>query len=57
MTKDLNKSEEEEISNIKVQNIIVRMINEWKEETHKLVSELKKKMNKQLKKLKENSSK
>jgi hypothetical protein len=28
MTKDLNKSEEEEISNIKVQNIIVRMINE-----------------------------
>jgi hypothetical protein len=32
-SKDLNNSEEEEISNTEFQKIIVRMINEFKEET------------------------
>jgi hypothetical protein len=36
-TKDLNKSKEKELSNIEFQNKIVRMINELKEETQKLV--------------------
>jgi ABC-type Fe3+-citrate transport system substrate-binding protein len=56
-TKDLNNSEEEEIANIKSPKIIVRMINELKEETQKLVSELKEDMNKQLRQLKEDSNK
>jgi hypothetical protein len=33
-TKDLNNNKDEKISNIEFQNIIVRMINELKEETH-----------------------
>jgi hypothetical protein len=37
--------------------IIVRMINELKEETHKLVTKLKEDMNEQLKEIKENSNK
>jgi hypothetical protein len=51
-TKDLNNREEEKISNIQFQKLIVRMINELKEETQKLVSDLKEDMNKQLNELK-----
>jgi hypothetical protein len=40
-TKDLNNSNEEETPNTEFQKIIVRMVNELKEETQKLVSELK----------------
>jgi hypothetical protein len=40
-TKGLNNSKEEKISNIEFQKIIVRVINKPKEETHKLVFELK----------------
>jgi hypothetical protein len=40
-TKDLNTSEEKEISNIEFQKIIERMINEFKEETQKLACHLK----------------
>jgi hypothetical protein len=46
----------EEISKIKFQKIIVRMINQLKEETQKLVSDLKEYMNKQLNELKENKT-
>jgi hypothetical protein len=48
-TKDRNNNEEEEISNIDFQNIIVKMINELKQEIQKLPSNLKEDMNKQLK--------
>jgi hypothetical protein len=37
-TKELNNSEGEDISNIELQRIIIRMINNLKEETHKLVN-------------------
>jgi DNA anti-recombination protein RmuC len=57
MNKDIYVSNKEEISNIECQKIIVRMINEPKEETHKLGSEIKEEMNKQLKELKEKSAK
>jgi hypothetical protein len=43
-TKVINKSKEKEISNIEFKKIIVRLINTLKEETHKLVIELKKKI-------------
>jgi gas vesicle protein len=56
-TKDLNACKEEEISNIEVQKIIVRMINELKEETQKLVTDLKEDVNKQAHELKDNISK
>jgi uncharacterized protein (UPF0305 family) len=49
--KYLNNSEKEEISNIDLQKIIVRKINDLKEEMHKQVSEFKEIMNKQLKEL------
>jgi hypothetical protein len=55
-TKDLNNCIEEELSNTEFQKIIVRMINELKEETQKLVFNLKEDVNKQLKKLKENTN-
>jgi hypothetical protein len=44
-TKDLNNNEEEKISNIEFQKIIVRMIDELKEEKQKLASEIKEDMN------------
>jgi hypothetical protein len=50
-------SKKEEISIIEFQEIMVRMINELKEETQQLVTDLKENMNKQLKVLKENSNK
>jgi hypothetical protein len=53
----LNNSEEEEITIIEFKIIIVRMINELKEKTHKLAIVLKEDMNKQLTELKENSNK
>jgi hypothetical protein len=56
-SQDLNKSEEKEISNSEFQKLIVRIINELREETYMLVLELKEDMNKQLKELKENSNK
>jgi DNA anti-recombination protein RmuC len=56
-TKELNNSKEEEKSNVEFQKIIVRMIDELKEQTHKLVSEIKEEINKQLKELKKNSNK
>jgi hypothetical protein len=46
-TKDLNNCIEEEISNIKLKKI-VRMTNELKEETQKIVSNIKEDVNKQL---------
>jgi hypothetical protein len=49
----LKSSEQEEISIIEL-NIIVRIINELKEEKHKLVIELKEDTNKQLTDQKEN---
>jgi hypothetical protein len=39
----------EEMSNTELQKIIVRIISELKDETHKLVTELKEDSNKQLK--------
>jgi hypothetical protein len=53
-TKDLNNNEDKEISNTRFQKIIVRMINAFKEEIYKLVSELKEDMNNQAKEPKEN---
>jgi hypothetical protein len=52
--KDLNSRKEEEISNIEFQKIIIRMINELKEEAQKLVSKLKEVKNKKLKELNSN---
>jgi hypothetical protein len=43
-TKELNNSEEEEISNTEFQKIILRVINELKDETQNLVTELKRKL-------------
>jgi hypothetical protein len=40
---------EEEMSNTELQKIIVRIISKLKDETHKLVTELKEDSNKQLK--------
>jgi hypothetical protein len=47
-TKNLNTCVEEEISNTECQETIVKMINELKEETQKLVPDLKDNVNKQL---------
>jgi CHASE3 domain sensor protein len=55
-TKGLNNRKEKEISNIGLQKILVRMINEFKE-TQKLVSDFKEDMNKQLNELKDNTNK
>jgi hypothetical protein len=41
LTKDLNKSVEEEISNNEFQKTIVKLSNELTEETQKLVADLK----------------
>jgi hypothetical protein len=46
MFKDLNNSEEEEISNTEFQKNNSKNDYELKEETHKVLSELKKDMNK-----------
>jgi hypothetical protein len=43
---DLNNSEDEEISNIEFQKLIVRIINKFKEKIQKLVSDLREVMNK-----------
>jgi hypothetical protein len=51
--KDVNNSKEDKLSNIEFQKIIARIINEHKEETQKLVSDLKDNMRQQLKKLKQ----
>jgi hypothetical protein len=53
ITKDLNNSEKEEISNIEFQKIVVRVVNDLKEDTQKLVSDLKEDVDKQLSELKE----
>jgi hypothetical protein len=55
-TKDLYSCEEKEISNIEFQKIIVRMINELKENIQKLVSDHIENVNKQLSELKENTN-
>jgi hypothetical protein len=47
-TKDSNTCTEEELSNNKFQKIIVKMINNLKEETQKLVFDLKEYVNKQM---------
>jgi excinuclease UvrABC nuclease subunit len=52
-TKDLNNSEEKEISNSEFQKILEGMNNELKKETQKLVTDLKNDMNKQVKELRE----
>jgi hypothetical protein len=44
--RDLNYSKVEKISHIEFKKKIVRMTNELKEETHKLLSELQEDMNK-----------
>jgi gas vesicle protein len=56
-TRDVNICEEEKISNTEFQKIMVRMINELKEETQKLVTDFKEEMSKQLNELKENTNK
>jgi hypothetical protein len=55
-TKDPNICLEEELSNNEFLKTIVKMINNFKEETQKLVFELKENMNKQLNELKKNTS-
>jgi hypothetical protein len=55
-TKDLNTCIEGEISNKEFQKIAVKMINNLKEETQKLVIYLKEDVNKQLNELKENKN-
>jgi hypothetical protein len=47
-TKDLNTCVEEELSNSELQQTIVKMINDLKEETQKLVFDFKEDMNKQI---------
>jgi excinuclease UvrABC nuclease subunit len=56
ITKDLNNCEQEEVLNVEFQKIIAKMTNNLKEETQRLVSDLKKDVDKQLKELKENTS-
>jgi hypothetical protein len=55
-TKDLNTCIEEELSNNECQKTIVKMINNFKEETQKLVFDLKEDINKQLNGFKENTN-
>jgi hypothetical protein len=55
-TKDLNTCIEEEILNNEFQKTIVKMINSLKEETQKLVFDIKEDVNKQLNKLKVNTN-
>jgi hypothetical protein len=55
-TKDLNNCIEKVIANTEFQEIIVKMINDLKEETQKPVSDLKEDVNKQLSELKENTN-
>jgi hypothetical protein len=51
-TKDPNTCLEEELSNNEFQKTIIKMVNNLKEETQKLVPDLKEAMNKQLNELK-----
>jgi hypothetical protein len=51
-TKDPNTCVEEELSNKEFQNTIVKIINDLKEKTQKLVFNLKENVNKQLNELK-----
>jgi hypothetical protein len=51
-TKDPNTCLEEELSNNEFQKTIIKMVNNLKEETQKLVLDLKEAMNKQLNELK-----
>jgi hypothetical protein len=56
-TKDPNTCIEEELSNNELKKIyIVKMINNLKEETQKLVFDFKENVNKQLNELKENTN-
>jgi hypothetical protein len=55
-TKDPNICLEEELSNNEFQKIIIKMINDLKEQTQKLVFDLKGDMNKQRNELKENTN-
>jgi hypothetical protein len=55
-TKDVNTCIEEEILNNEFQKTIVKMINSLKEETQKLVFDIKEDVNKQLNKLKVNTN-
>jgi type II secretory pathway component PulJ len=56
-TKDLNTCVDEQLLNNEFQNTIVKMINDPKEETQKLVFYLKEDVNEQLNELKENTNK
>jgi hypothetical protein len=47
ITKDPNTHVDEELSNNELQQTIVKIINNFKEETHKLVFDLKENVNKQ----------
>jgi hexokinase len=51
-SKDPNTCLEEELSNNEFQKTIIKMVNNLKEETQKLVPDLKEAMNKQLNELK-----
>jgi hypothetical protein len=55
-SKGPNPCVEEELSNNESQKTIVKMINYFREETQKLVFDLKENMNEQLNKLKENTN-
>jgi excinuclease UvrABC nuclease subunit len=57
ITKDPNNCVEEEPSNNEFQKIVLKMINNLKQETQKLVFDLKENMNKQLNELRENTNK
>jgi hypothetical protein len=55
--KDPNTCKEEELSNNEFQKTIVKIINNLKEETQKLVFDCKENMNKQLNEIKETTNK